>query len=858
VNLTRFPFRAILHSTKEIPLFLCLVALPLVALFYLVKKLARKPFLTPMFHSNRPKLHVAPTEVLRRLRRPSLVKIWSFLADNGFEPLIHLEDRSMVQGNYQVTWVNRRKKIYASVHVSKATGNALYVGFFAFSLKQRYLYLDNAHALPIRYPERLSVKHVPNQPVEATYREFLHALDQLAESTLDLPLKHLLPVWYKLRLLSVALGVKQGFLVLQGTEMGGPETCYHHPMHVAVRSCSECGTLLCEICCRSKGARYYCPSCLPEQEMEPLWKGALRWNERPVFAGLGLRAISTLTDGMVIILTTVGFHFGLTFLLRPFGEIHGLMGTPWILSQFFFVTFSLFYLVFLPATARRSLGRKLWGLQLVNGDGDPPGPFAAVVRFSYQFISSLFLFPLLGYLFIAFRKTKQGLHDQLAGTFVVTQHAGRKAVLSWALLLCMAILPAWCGFKWLMPWFSMFGPFGFKVPSAEITLEPEWVSEFKQETSPAISYVLCGEQCVVCTSSSLQALDLRTGRVLWKREGSQEVRLQWIQGERDTPLLLRQYRKDGSASLLRLHPQSGSVVWAQQLSSNQAILAVDSRNILIGDESSARVYHRDGHLLWERRFRGDLVVEYAVFNGDVLLGRYSSSARSLAYLSRQTGELRWEMKGCGLTPVYPLGEGYQIFLTEQGDTILMHLPTKKSIWQSPRNIGVVLASDTGSLSPHEPAGQTLYTTASAIRGNDGGILFSYPPKTRFGCLTRDFLILLGGENGIEPAPSKEGFLVLDKLTGKVQTALGQRRWLSVVYLSEDQSQVYLVAQAGAQGRISAGISTYLLAMDKRTLEAREIFVGRNIAPVHFRIFPRENLLFIPTYKEVGMYKIPEN
>lgn len=67
--------------------------------------------------------------------------------------------------------------------------------------------------------------------------------------------------------------------------------------------------------------------------------------------------------------------------------------------------------------AGTSPGMRLLDLRVVDGEGGAPGPGAATLRILGAGLSGAYLG--LGFLWIAFDAHRQGLHDKIAGTFVV-------------------------------------------------------------------------------------------------------------------------------------------------------------------------------------------------------------------------------------------------------------------------------------------------------------------------------------------------------------------------------------------------------------------------------------------------------
>jgi hypothetical protein len=707
-DLTKFPFRAILSiSLKTMSPPLIFIMLPMIAIFYFLRKMIGKPFLSLYLNSKTPKFHKTEIDQFQRLHRRSFEKVSSYLVRHGFEPFIDLEDVSMIQGNLQRIFINRRHKIYSTIHINKAKGKVIYVMFSAVTPNKTYLLIDNAYSIPLQYPENLIVKHFPEQSVRRVYREFLHLLDKLQEEPQALELEYYLPIGYNIRKFWIEQGLQQNILYVKAKGTSDRVTCYHHPTNVAVRTCSVCNTSLCEACYTLYQDQYYCHNCLPEEAR------------------------------------TTASH-------------------------------------------------------------------------------------------------------------VVTKHPRRKAVLSWCILcVLLGIIMGTAGLYWnksiIMPsWFlSLFGrlsPYDF---ATEITLGSEWIRQFDNENPLIFPYVIRGEQYILSTTNSLEALDMRTGDLLWKKDNFHNATIQTRSKDPQIPLIIIQYQENGTSALLNVEPESGAIIWEQVLESSKSFITIDAQTILVYDNTRIREYNREGTLLWEKRFQDSFMNEYAILNKHVLLGRYSGSktAQTLMYLERQTGEVLWKIEKSPYHLGHVLGEGYQVFYTDEGKTVLMYLPEQKLLWELSQDIGHVMAYDETQ--------SYLYTTTSTVRVKDGANVFSYPSNAHFtGQVTDDFLIVLRTNH-------KSEMFLIDKVTGDVTTSFQEKTWSVVVYLTEDESQLYLAAQNRPTDPKNIEVLSELLIIDKKTFELREVPVGKNIGALQFKVFPGENLVFIPTYHQVGGYRIED-
>jgi uncharacterized RDD family membrane protein YckC/outer membrane protein assembly factor BamB len=859
-DLTQYPFRMILHILKDVNPLLVIIVAPIITILYFFKKATGKPFFSQILNSKTPNYHKSTIEQIPRFHNKSFEQASSYLIQQGFEPLIDLEDVSMVQGNLQRILINRTQKIYGIIHINKAKRKVTHVTLFAITSNKTYLSVDNAiYSVSIHYPKNLTIKHFPKQSVEKIHQELLRILDEIQEKPRVLTLRYLLPIGYKVRSFSVEQGLKEGIFHIKGEKTPRATVCYHHPSNVAVRTCSVCNTSLCEACYTAYQEQYYCNNCLPEEAR------IIVPQQIPIegkYAGLGVRTLATLIDLIIIAIGVIAVYFGSLYgiqMLTPVlstveGTEEVYRALPLILTQLFFITFTVFYLIVPLYKYGGTIGEKLLGLRVVDRHGNIPDTVAAVVRFAYHLFACLFIFPLFGYVFILFRKTKQGLHDQLAGTFVITKHPVKKALLSWCILLVTFSVAGWYAYQRVMPWFPLFGSFFFRDFETEITLEPKWVNQFPDNSTGISGYISRGEQWIVATSTSLQSLNMRTGEILWTAEDLSNVLFQQLSQDTDVPLILLQYQENGKVSLLNVDPESGSIIWKHVLEIAEARVTFDSKSIVVYGNDTVYEYDIDGTLLWEsnsltKRFQDDLVVDYAMLNEGILIGRYSETSQALTYFERHTGRILWEMKKDGYNPGHIVGEGRQILYTDEGKAMLMYLPEQKPLWESPQNIGHVMAHDADPYSG-DVALLYLYTTTSVVRAEDGTIIFSYPSDTRFGGVTDDFLILLRNNQESE-------MLLVEKFTGDVKKSFQEKTWFTVVYLTEDDSHIYLAANTKPTDPKAIEIFSELLIIHKHTFELREILVGKNLHSLQFTIFPQENLVFIPTYQHVGGYMIPE-
>ena len=145
------------------------------------------------------------------------------------------------------------------------------------------------------------------------------------------------------------------------------------------------------------------------------------------FAGFWSRAAARIIDLLTIIAA-----FNLIYLADRLGADAGLwtgMGLgegSWtgagfsmanVLRGLFFLTFPVFYYVYLHAMYGQTFGKMALKIKVLNEDGTPLDYRKAFLRWLGYFLCDLTFY--IGYLWAAFDPRKQGLHDKVCKTVVV-------------------------------------------------------------------------------------------------------------------------------------------------------------------------------------------------------------------------------------------------------------------------------------------------------------------------------------------------------------------------------------------------------------------------------------------------------
>lgn len=131
------------------------------------------------------------------------------------------------------------------------------------------------------------------------------------------------------------------------------------------------------------------------------------------YGGFWIRLLAYLVDGIIISL--IGYLIGGSNVVS-YTEVGGTM----TMSVNFFGWYTLIPIVYtIGFWMWRSTtpGKMLFGLKIVDENGNNMTPGTAVIRYIGYILSAIILF--IGYIMIGFSKTKQGLHDKIAKTYVV-------------------------------------------------------------------------------------------------------------------------------------------------------------------------------------------------------------------------------------------------------------------------------------------------------------------------------------------------------------------------------------------------------------------------------------------------------
>ncbi len=128
--------------------------------------------------------------------------------------------------------------------------------------------------------------------------------------------------------------------------------------------------------------------------------------------------VASIIDSIVVIV------LGLLIYLVFGGDIDNYVNfnpdTPFVFADFVNILFSFLYSPVLIGLWSTTVGKRALNLYVVRSDGGRCGFWRALVRTFASILSAILLG--IGYLMIAFREDKRGLHDLMAGTAVIRRY----------------------------------------------------------------------------------------------------------------------------------------------------------------------------------------------------------------------------------------------------------------------------------------------------------------------------------------------------------------------------------------------------------------------------------------------------
>lgn len=143
--------------------------------------------------------------------------------------------------------------------------------------------------------------------------------------------------------------------------------------------------------------------------------------QTPAYAGFWMRFLAYLLDSLIvsIVFVPLGFVIGLVMAGSGFDENSPVMAFTNLGINAISILSGWLYHGFLESSSwQGTIGKKVLGLRVTDMSGNRISFGRATGRYFGMMLSGMIC--LIGFLMVAFTEKKQGLHDLLAGTLVLT------------------------------------------------------------------------------------------------------------------------------------------------------------------------------------------------------------------------------------------------------------------------------------------------------------------------------------------------------------------------------------------------------------------------------------------------------
>lgn len=850
------PFKEIVRQAKTTSLAFKLFLLPLLIVIYFYSRTFKKPLYANVYLSKFPKIRIlspdSPTVTINKQLQKSTVE----MSANNFAPLFDYEDLAMAQKNCCRLFLNKEDKIYALTEVVGQKNIAITTTtFLAYSAQKKVILYVNDFEHPLTDPPTLIRRNLPT----LTPSQLLDQMQQdpvfKREKTILLKPGNFLILRQKIRSHLIEQSLREGYFAIRPKE-NQVKVCSHHTMLPAEGSCSVCQTPLCGGCIRDYKEAIYCETCIPSHLQEANSAELFDLPTEFNLAGFGIRTFAALLDLIIFLciigIITYGIISATPLILPPLSSER----VTWFISQLYVVLFFVFYLAWPLMKFGKTPGQAILGLKIVDRQMNPVSGAGVFVRTGYHLLSALFIFPILGYCFSLFSKTKQGLHDKISGTLIITRRAKAKAITAWLLLLCLAGGTIGIGSNHMGSAFSFVYEMIFNYQEPEIALEPIWLETYDNSfIAPTqqndLAYVFDSNE------NSLKALSTSTGETIWQRH---DITYYYNLTSPDffhDVLIITTDVPSKPDKVMLLSRLSGTVFWEKQMNNNLFLdISACGDNIFIMEDPLLYTYNINGRLLWQKKFPGLRMGNFSC-NKEIVARFYNDETGEgkQYYLAKTDGKTIWQRNGSG----QQISNGFQ-YENDYDNKILrlLRLRDQKIIWETPNN-GTYLYEHiitSPEVSKEDIPQGLLYESTRALRIQDGQVAFTYPKGYNLLKLSDDFLILLNSYNNENQKKVKEkNLLILNQESGETLFSAPISNIDLVRLLGENRNNLFFITtKYEDKNKINA--SNTLLTLNKQTGATEQKYLGKNLNTAQVNIV--NDQAFISTSNSLGMYDLYSN
>lgn len=850
-DINKFRFSDLMKTyMKNSNVFLFVFVMPIIVSMYLFYKILRKPFLLPFAKY----LHLRKKEIkdinLEKYHSISLKNAIGLLESLGFKQMIAYEDMSRFSPVANILYVNKENNHYASLEINKGTGSISLITFQIFSQKQFCLSVDNATGIKINHPRYVREIHYSGIDIKELYVNFNEKIKEYLDNSLHFTSKEYLPLVARLHEYSVNQAIDQRILCIKKhSDKSVPmQMCTNHPSLAAVRTCSHCGTPLCEACYKEGKFSVYCSVCIEQKECEIEKDDRTNKNDYE-FAGIFVRSAAVICDLFCL------FSFsGLTFFAVYWSWY---LFFPNLKDNKFYILITIIivsiiylkYFLSMIITGKMSIGKEFFGIKIIQKNNTPIEKISLSMRCSLKIISIILIFPLFGFVLVVLDKYRQGFHDILSETYVIynNRSAGRlfKKVNAF-------IINSIFGAGIIFAIMTVYQQHFMVEDKTKILLSRKWEKSTKQEKNKII-YFRTDTIGVIDNMMKLRVFNLISGEIIWEIE---KVNNEWnipefynrnMENEYPFLLLINNLKN----AIRSYSIQDGKLIWERILNTNYEQMFLTEKFIVFFNSDTISTFSFNGDFVWKWTSDSLEIIKNVFRNRDLVIEIEKNDEKQCLYLNLNDGTVIQKINTGNFNCVYSLGNGYQI-LSNINKTKLISLSENRVVWQRNKSISYIkgmheIETDSGDLKG------VLYANAGSVNIKTGQTLFLYPKGTNIITVQAGHIFLRKVEYSKQYKKTVDVLVICNKITGEIEKEWVKKDYNRIYLVDKNTDYTYIGSNKYSLFPYSKKQYYVLWKIDNSTLAMKRIITGENIPFFNGIVLPGDENVFVVDKKNIGVY-----
>lgn len=135
-----------------------------------------------------------------------------------------------------------------------------------------------------------------------------------------------------------------------------------------------------------------------------------------LYAGFWIRVLANIIDSVVLFIPLFIINFALQMMLLVTDSEGVIIGVLIVLILTNIILVALYYTLTTSSRMQGTVGKRLLNLRVVDAEGNRISAGRSFGRFLSYMLSGIFY---IGYIMVGITPEKRGLHDYIAGTWVI-------------------------------------------------------------------------------------------------------------------------------------------------------------------------------------------------------------------------------------------------------------------------------------------------------------------------------------------------------------------------------------------------------------------------------------------------------